>query len=57
MQRQMAWLAHLRLQIMERVWHLLVREDEPHNVDESAARKAVYNEFRHAALLETTFVT
>ena len=27
MQRQMAWLAHLRLQIMERVWHLLVRED------------------------------
>src|SRR5262249_1345498 len=51
MQRQMAWLAHVRLQIMERVWHLLVREDEPHNVDESAARKAVYNEFRHAALL------
>ena len=56
MQRQMAWLAHLRLQIMERVGHLLMREDEPHNVDESAARKAVYNEIRHAAPPETTFV-
>src|SRR5262249_45336964 len=51
MHRQMAWLAHLRLQIMERVWHLLMREDEPHNIDESAARKSVYNEIRHAALL------
>src|SRR5262249_18289885 len=51
MQRQMAWLAHLRLQIMERVWHLLMREDEPHNVNESAAGKAVYNDIRHAALL------
>src|SRR5262249_10389272 len=51
MQRQMAWLAHLRLKIMERVWHLLMREDEPHNVDEGAARKAVYNEFRHAVIL------
>jgi hypothetical protein len=51
MQRQMAWLAHLRLKIMEGVWHLLMREDEPHNVDEGAARKAVYNEIRHAALL------
>src|SRR5262249_27711561 len=51
MQCQMAWLAHLRLQIMEGVWHLLMREDEPHNVDESAARKAVYDELRHAALL------
>jgi hypothetical protein len=26
-------------------------EDESHNIDESAARKAVYNEIRHAAFL------
>src|SRR5262249_18010276 len=51
MQRQMAWLAHVRLQIMKPVRHLLIREDEPHNVDERAARKAVYNEVRHAPLL------
>src|SRR5262249_50702052 len=44
MQRKMAWLTHLRLQIMERVWHLLMREDEPHNVDERAARKPIHNE-------------
>jgi hypothetical protein len=27
-----------------------MREDEPHNVDETAAREAVYNEIRHAAI-------
>src|SRR5262245_6048698 len=52
MQRKMAWLTHLRLQIMERVRHVLMREDEPNNVDKSAARKAVYNEIRHAAILK-----
>src|SRR5262249_50608385 len=51
MQREMAWLAHLGLQIMEPVGHLLMREDKPHNVNESAAGKAVHNYIRHAALL------
>jgi hypothetical protein len=50
MQRKMAWLTHLRLQIMERVWHLFMREDEPHNVDEGAARKPIHNEIRHAGI-------
>jgi hypothetical protein len=52
MQRKMAWLGHLRFQIMEHVRRLLMREDEPHNVNEGAARKAVYNEIRHAAILK-----
>ena len=43
MQRKMAGLAHLWFQVMERVWHLFMSKDKPHNVDESAARKPVYN--------------
>lgn len=29
-----------------------MREDEPNNADKSAARKALYNDIRHAAILK-----
>jgi hypothetical protein len=32
MERQMARLAHFRLEVMERVGHLFVCEDQPHDV-------------------------
>ena len=47
MQREMAWLAHLGLEIPKRVRRALMREDQPHNVDKSAAGKAEYDWIGH----------
>src|SRR5262245_40890340 len=54
MQGEMGWFAHLGFQIMKLVRHLLVSKHESHDVHERAARKAVYNEFGHTALLRRT---
>src|SRR5690348_17013150 len=51
MQGKMGWFAHLGFQIMKPVRHRLMRKHEAHDVHESAAGKAVYNELRHTALL------
>src|SRR5262245_42603196 len=51
MERKMGRPTHLGFEIVERVGHVLVREDEPHDVHERAARKSVYDHSRHAALL------
>src|SRR5215831_2024275 len=50
MQCQMALLAHFRLEVMERVGHLFVGEDEPHDVDECAAWEAVNVWIGHVGL-------
>src|SRR5262249_40471034 len=50
-ERQMTWFSHLRLQVMELVGHLFVGEDHAHDVDESAARKAVNDGIGHGVTL------
>src|SRR5262249_31179837 len=52
MQSQMAWLAHRRLEVMERVKHLLVGENQPHDVDECATWKPVNDWIGHITLLD-----
>jgi len=49
--KQECLATHLRLQIMEPVRHVLMRE-EPNNADKSVTRKAVYNEIRHTAIVK-----
>src|SRR5215831_721148 len=53
MQCQMAWLAHLQLEVMERVGHLFVGENQPHDVDECAAWKSVNDWIGHVRLLDS----
>src|SRR5499427_10833589 len=55
MQCQVNWLAHLGLEVMERVGHLFVGEDKPHDVDECAAWKSVNDWIGHVALLDSGY--
>src|SRR5262249_18240481 len=52
MQSQMDWHADLRLEVMERVGHLLVCENQPHDVNECAAWKPVNDWIGHITLLD-----
>src|SRR5262245_25947327 len=53
MERQMAWLAHLRFEVLEGVGHLFVGENQPHDVDECAAWKPVNDWIGHITLLDS----
>jgi len=46
-QRQMIGLAHDRFEVVEFVGYVLVRQDQPDDVDEGAARKAVDDRIGH----------
>src|SRR2546430_88885 len=48
--RQMARTSHLRFKIVKIEGHILVRQDEPHDVDKGADRKAVDGDFSHGEI-------
>src|SRR5215468_3274404 len=54
MQCEVAWLAHLGLEVVECVRHLFVGEDQPHDVDECAAWKPVNDWIGHIGLLDSS---
>src|SRR5262244_3378869 len=51
MEREVTGFSHFRLQVMERVGHIFVSEDQPHGVDKGAARKAIDDWIGHGCSL------